>query len=91
MMTDVDNEILPEIYDFLIDEYELISEEKLLTIWKKRFSSFFPNLVPNIKEYRFRVYDPKNLPKSMILLSNDGHIFEFSMTRLGSAELKTLN
>ncbi len=91
MINDVHQTVLPKIYDFLIDEYESISEEKLLNIWKKRVSSFFPDLIPRIKEYRFRIYDPNNLPKSVILLSYDGHIFEFSMTKHGSAELKTLN
>lgn len=91
MITDIHRTALPKIYDFLIDEYENVSEEKLLNIWKKRVASFFPNLIPQIKEYRFRVYDPKDLPKSVILLARDGRIFEFTMTKRGSAELKTLN
>lgn len=66
-------------------------EIMVLNIWKKRFASYFPNRVPDIKEYRFRSYDSKQPPTSLICLTYDGKILEFKTTRLGSAELKTLN
>lgn len=91
MMDDIHTATLPRAYDFLAEKYEDKSEEKLMKIWKDRFASYFPNLVPQVKEYRFKIYDPKDPPKSLIILTGDGRIMEFRTTEKGSAELKTLN
>lgn len=91
MITDTNASTIPGAYDFLAETYEDKTEEGLLKIWKDRFASYFPELVPKAREYRFRVYDPKNLPKSLVILTYDGQILEFKTTKYGSAELKTLN
>lgn len=91
MMDDVKKSVLPRAYDFLTKTYTDTSEEKLLKIWKDRFAEYFPNIVPQVEEYRFRIYDPKDPPKSLIILTHDGRIMEFRITKYGSAELKTLN
>lgn len=91
MMDDIHTGPLPRAYDFLAGTYEDKNEEILLNIWKDRFATYFPDLISKVMEYRFRVYDPKDLPKSLIILTDDGHIMEFRTTKLGSAELKTLN
>lgn len=91
MMTDSEISVMPSAYDFLTETYTDKTEENLLKIWKNRFASYFPNLIPEAQEYRFRIYDPKNPPKSLIILTYDGRILEFKMTEHGSAELKTLN
>lgn len=91
MMTDIHTGPLPKAYDFTAGIYEDKNEERLLNIWKDRFATYFPDLTSKVKEYRFRVYDPKDLPKSLIILTDDGRIMEFRTTKLGSAELKTLN
>lgn len=91
MMDDIHAATLPRAYDFLAETYEDKSEKKLLKIWKDRFASYFPNLVSQVKEYRFRIYDPKNPPRSLVILTFDGRIMEFRTTENGSAELKTLN
>lgn len=91
MMDDIHTSILPRAYDFLAGTYEDENEEKLLKIWKDRFASYFPNMVPKAREYRFRIYDPKNPPRSLVILTYDGRILEFKTTEHGSAELKTLN
>lgn len=91
MMDDVHAATLPRAYDFLVETYEDKSEQKLMKIWKDRFASYFPNLVSQVKEYRFRIYDPNDPPKSLIVLTGDGRIMEFRTTKKGSAELKTLN
>lgn len=91
MMDDVHESTLPRAYDFLAETYKDDREEKLLKIWKNRFATYFPNLVPQVKEYRFRIYDPKDPPKSLVILTGDGRIMEFRTTKKGSAELKTLN
>ena len=91
MMDDVKKSVLPRAYDFLTETYTDTSEAKLLNIWKDRFAEYFPNIVPQVEEYRFRIYDPKDPPKSLIILTHDGRIMEFRITKYGSAELKTLN
>lgn len=91
MMDDVKSAVLPRAYDFLTETYAGTSKEKLLKIWKDRLAEYFPNIVPQVEEYRFRIYDPKDPPKSLIILTNDGRIMEFRITKYGSAELKTLN
>lgn len=91
MITDTKASTIPGAYDFLTETYEDKTEEGLLKIWKDRFASYFPELVPKAREYRFRVYDPKNLPRSLVILTYDGRILEFKTTEYGSAELKTLN
>nr|DAH46594.1 MAG TPA: hypothetical protein [Caudoviricetes sp.] len=91
MMDDLKSATLPRAYDFMTTTYEDTSEEKLLKIWKDRFSEYFSNIIPQVAEYRFRIYDPKDPPKSLIILTHDGRIMEFRMTKYGSAELKTLN
>ena len=91
MITDTKASTIPGVYDFLAETYEDKTEEGLLKIWKDRFASYFPELVPKAREYRFRVYDPKNLPRSLVILTYDGQILEFKTTKYGSAELKTLN
>lgn len=91
MMDDIHTSILPRAYDFLAGTYEDKNEEKLLKIWKDRFASYFPNMVSQAREYRFRVYDPENPPRSLVILTYDGRILEFKTTEHGSAELKTLN
>ena len=91
MITDTNASTIPSVYDFLVETYEDKTEESLLKIWKDRFASYFPELVPKAREYRFRVYDPKNLPRSLVILTYDGRILEFKTTKYGSAELKTLN
>lgn len=91
MITDLKESTISSAYDFLAETYEDNSEEKLLKIWKDRFASYFPNMVSQAREYRFRVYDPKDLPRSLVILTYDGRILEFKTTEHGSAELKTLN
>lgn len=91
MITDTNTSTIPGVYDFLAETYEDKTEESLLKIWKDRFASYFPELVPKAREYRFRIYDPKNLPRSLVILTYDGQILEFKTTKYGSAELKTLN
>lgn len=91
MMDDLKSAVLPRAYDFLTETYADTSEEKLLNIWKDRFAEYFSNIVPQVAEYRFRIYDPKDPPKSLIILTHDGRIMEFRVTKYGSAELKTLN
>lgn len=91
MITDTKASTIPGAYDFLAETYEDKTEEGLLKIWKDRFASYFPELVPKAREYRFRVYDPKNFPRSLVILTYDGRILEFKTTEYGSAELKTLN
>lgn len=91
MMDDVKTSVLPRAYDFLTKTYTDTSEEKLLKIWKDRFAEYFPNLVSQVKEYRFMIYDQKNHPMSLVILTFDGRIMEFRTTKKGSAELKTLN
>ena len=91
MITDTKVSTIPGVYDFLAETYEDKTEESLLKIWKDRFASYFPELVPKAREYRFRIYDPKNLPRSLVILTYDGQILEFKTTKYGSAELKTLN
>lgn len=91
MIADTNASTIPSAYDFLAETYEDKAEESLLKIWKDRFASYFPELVPKAREYRFRVYDPKNLPRSLVILTYDGQILEFKTTKYGSAELKTLN
>lgn len=91
MITDTKKSVLPNAYDFLAETYEDKTEEKLLKIWKNRFASYFPNFVSQVREYRFRIYDPNNLPRSLVILTYDGQILEFKTTEYGSAELKTLN
>lgn len=91
MITDTEMSTVPGEYDFLAETYEDKTEEKLLKIWKNRFASYFPDLVSQAQEYRFRIYDPNNLPRSLVILTYDGRILEFKTTKYGSAELKTLN
>lgn len=91
MITDTKASTIPGAYDFLAETYEDKTEEGLLKIWKDRFASYFPELVPKAREYRFRVYDPKNNQRSLVILTYDGQILEFKTTKYGSAELKTLN
>lgn len=91
MITDTEMSTVPGAYDFLRETYEDKTEEKLLKIWKDRFASYFPDLVSQAREYRFRIYDPNNLPRSLVILTYDGRILEFKTTKYGSAELKTLN
>ncbi len=91
MITDINASTIPGAYDFLAETYKDKSEANLLKIWKDRFASYFPDLVPQAREYRFRVYDTKNPPKSLVILTYDGRILEFKTTERGSAELKTLN
>lgn len=91
MIIDTKASTIPGAYDFFAETYEDKTEEGLLKIWKDRFASYFPELVPKAREYRFRVYDPKNLPRSLVILTYDGQILEFKTTEYCSAELKTLN
>lgn len=91
MITDTQISTVPGAYDFLAETYEDKTEENLLKIWKNRFASYFPDLVSQALEYRFRIYDPNNLPRSLVILTYDGRILEFKTTKYGSAELKTLN
>lgn len=91
MMDDAKSAVLPRAYDVITETYTDTSEEKLLKIWKDRFAEYFQNIVPQVEEYRFRIYDPKDPPKSLIILTHDGRIMEFRITKYGSAELKTLN
>lgn len=91
MITDTEMSTVPSAYDFLAEPYEDKTEEKLLKIWKNRFASYFPDLVSQAQEYSFRIYDPNNLPRSLVILTYDGRILEFKTTKYGSAELKTLN
>lgn len=91
MMDDAKSAVLPRAYDVITETYTDTSEAKLLKIWKDRFAEYFSNIVPQVEEYRFRIYDPKDPPKSLIILTHDGRIMEFRITKYGSAELKTLN
>lgn len=91
MIADINTSTIPGAYDFLVETYEDKTEKSLLKIWKDRFASYFPELVPKAREYRFRIYDPKNPPRSLVILTYDGQILEFKTTEHGSAELKTLN
>lgn len=72
-----------------IDDYE-----KDLKLWRRRVHVYFPDLYRNAKEFRFRqsFTDRSNHPSSVLVLENDGSIFEITVnhdTNSGVARLCT--
>lgn len=76
------------------EPYRSDDTDKELSMWSHRVRTYFPDLYEDAVEFRFRqsVVDPKHRPKSVLVLEDDGSIFEvFVDTVTGSASAKMVS
>lgn len=74
--------------------YQADDTDKELEMWTARVQTYFPDLYRKAIEFRFRqsVIDPKHRPHSILVLEDDGSIFEVSVNAgTGSASARLLS
>lgn len=74
--------------------YQVDDTDKELEIWTARVQTYFPDLYRKAIEFRFRqsVIDPKHRPHSILVLEDDGSIFEVSVNAgTGSASARLIS
>lgn len=74
--------------------YQADDTDKELEMWTTRVRTYFPDLYRKGVEFRFRqsVIDPKHRPHSILVLEDDGSIFEVSVNAgTGSASARLIS
>lgn len=74
--------------------YQVDDTDKELEMWTARVRTYFPDLYRKAIEFRFRqsVIDPKHRPHSILVLEDDGSIFEVSVNAgTGSASARLIS
>ena len=74
--------------------YQVDDTDKELTMWTARVRTYFPDLYKKAVEFRFRqsVIDPKHCPRSILVLEDNGSIFEISVNSgTGSASARLIS
>ena len=74
--------------------YQVDDTNKELDLWTERVRTYFPDLYTKAVEFRFRqsVINPKHRPHSILVLENDGSIFEISVNAdTGSASARLIS
>lgn len=74
--------------------YQVDDTDKELEMWTARVQTYFPDLYRKAIEFRFRqsVIDPKHRPHSILVLEDDGSIFEVSVNSgTGSASARLIS
>lgn len=74
--------------------YQADDTAKELDMWTARVRTYFPDLYRKGIEFRFRqsVIDPKHRPHSILVLEDDGSIFEVSVNAgTGSASARLIS
>lgn len=74
--------------------YQVDDTDKELEMWTARVRTYFPDLYRKAIEFRFRqsVIDPKHRPHSILVLEDDGSIYEVSVNAgTGSASARLIS
>lgn len=74
--------------------YQVDDTDKELEMWTARVRTYFPDLYRKGIEFRFRqsVIDPKHRPHSILVLEDDGSIYEVSVNAdTGSASARLIS
>lgn len=70
--------------------YDVDDTERVMAMWKRRLSVYFPDEVKHVAEYKMRYVKRGShiVPKALLLLMNDDTLKEFTINQQGVGIIK---